>query len=89
MGCRLQLYPHAEPSEILLHVRMFDQSADAQQDAVVCAPLPPFVNSPDDPKHTPAGPLVWEQLECRVGKSLSRANLGLIITCGLKQANLH
>eukprot|EP00667_Euglena_gracilis_P006396 EG_transcript_6454 len=34
MGCRLQLYPHAEPSEILLHVRMFDQSADAQQDAV-------------------------------------------------------
>eukprot|EP00668_Euglena_longa_P019168 GGOE01023878.1.p1 GENE.GGOE01023878.1~~GGOE01023878.1.p1 ORF type:complete len:513 (-),score=178.47 GGOE01023878.1:530-1996(-) len=34
MGCRLQLYPHAEPSDILLHVRMFDQSADAQQDAV-------------------------------------------------------
>eukprot|EP00667_Euglena_gracilis_P019740 EG_transcript_21200 len=34
LGCRLQLHPHSEPSDIVLHVRMLDTSIDAQQDAL-------------------------------------------------------
>jgi hypothetical protein len=33
-GVRLQMYPGAEPSDIVVHVRMFDDSAEAQQQAL-------------------------------------------------------
>jgi hypothetical protein len=33
-GVRLQMYPGAEPSDIVIHVRMFDDNAEAQQQAL-------------------------------------------------------
>ena len=33
-GIKVQMYPKAEPSQIILHVRMRDQSAELQQDAL-------------------------------------------------------
>lgn len=33
-GIRVQMYPGAEPSDITLHVRMFDDNAEAQQQAL-------------------------------------------------------
>ncbi len=33
-GIRVQMYPGAEPSDIVVHVRMLDSSAEAQQDAL-------------------------------------------------------
>ncbi|TDF42185.1 TonB-dependent receptor [Alteromonadaceae bacterium M269] len=33
-GVRVQMYPGAEPSEITVHVRMFDDNAEAQQQAL-------------------------------------------------------
>ncbi len=33
-GVRLQMYPGAEPSDIVVHVRMFDDNAEAQQQAL-------------------------------------------------------
>ena len=33
-GVRVQMYPGAEPSNIIVHVRMFDDSAEAQQQAL-------------------------------------------------------
>lgn len=33
-GVRLQMYPGAEPSEIIIHVRMRDKDAESQQDAL-------------------------------------------------------
>jgi hypothetical protein len=33
-GVRIQMYPGAEPSNIIVHVRMFDDSAEAQQQAL-------------------------------------------------------
>lgn len=33
-GIRLQLYPNAEPSDIIVHVRMQDDAANAQQEAL-------------------------------------------------------
>jgi hypothetical protein len=33
-GVRLQMYPGAEPSDIIVHVRMFDDNAEAQQQAL-------------------------------------------------------
>lgn len=33
-GIRAQMYPGAEPSEIIVHVRMLDATAEAQQDAL-------------------------------------------------------
>ncbi|WJG10340.1 TonB-dependent receptor [Aliiglaciecola sp. LCG003] len=34
VGIRIQMYPGAEPSEITVHVRMFDDNAEAQQQAL-------------------------------------------------------
>lgn len=34
LGVKLQLYPHAEPSKIILHVRMLDNSNQQQQEAL-------------------------------------------------------
>ena len=34
MGISLQLYPGAEPSTLVIHVKMLDESAEAQQDAL-------------------------------------------------------
>ena len=34
MGISLQLYPQSEPSTLIIHVRMLEQSAEAQQDAL-------------------------------------------------------
>jgi hypothetical protein len=34
VGIKVQMYPGAEPSEITLHVRMFDDNAEAQQQAL-------------------------------------------------------
>lgn len=33
-GVRVQMYPGAEPSDIVIHVRMFDDNAEAQQQAL-------------------------------------------------------
>ena len=33
-GVRIQMYPGAEPSDIIVHVRMFDDNAEAQQQAL-------------------------------------------------------
>ncbi|MDM7860550.1 TonB-dependent receptor [Alteromonas sp. ASW11-36] len=33
-GIRIQMYPGAEPSDIIVHVRMFDDNAEAQQQAL-------------------------------------------------------
>lgn len=33
-GVRVQMYPGAEPSDIIVHVRMFDDNAEAQQQAL-------------------------------------------------------
>ena len=33
-GIRVQMYPDAEPSDIVVHVRMLDTTAEAQQDAL-------------------------------------------------------
>ncbi len=33
-GLRIQMYPGAEPSDIIIHVRMLDSTAEAQQDAL-------------------------------------------------------
>jgi hypothetical protein len=33
-GIRVQMYPGAEPSDIIVHVRMFDDNAEAQQQAL-------------------------------------------------------
>ncbi len=33
-GIRVQMYPGAAPSDIVVHVRMFDDNAEAQQQAL-------------------------------------------------------